>query len=419
MSTSKQLLSVHIPTYRKDSARIKYVIALIANHRNLVIKYTTEDKAVLCYEEENASLNQVEDYTAAQVLDAIGMDESNVEVLTLGIFYLVNCIQECNIDTANLDQYGRYKYSNSLQSKYDCVTDNMVNKLMETILNKVSIKMERIKSKIFISHDIDFLYNSKKEDVKWAAKNYRVGDLIKLIFQEIARKPHARNIDRVIKLDSEYDIRSTFFWLVNQGEGLNGIPNADYNIREEQDLIKIVNQSSCFNGLHKSASQDSIGTEINKSGHQWRYNRNHYLRFSTHDHWRAISESNIKLDCSLGFSEHYGFRNSYGSPFTPFDLRNNRPYNFVEAPLHVMDATFLYYLKTDPKKIGSTVIDFIEKNKQDCVLSILWHNNYLTDFAYKPFLKAYKEILSYIYEYQFESITPDEIIEQNTIQWDD
>jgi hypothetical protein len=133
--------------------------------------------------------------------------------------------------------------------------------------------------------------------------------------------------------------------------------------------------------------------------------------------WPKLSDSSIKLDCSLGFAEHYGFRNSYGKAFQPFDIVSNKPYDFIEAPLHFMDTTFHQYLKTDVHTIGTTVIDFFEQNKLNCDISLLWHNTFFTDYKYNSYLKEYKKILCYIYENKIEVISPLQLIEENKLTW--
>jgi hypothetical protein len=62
----------------------------------------------------------------------------------------------------------------------------------------------------------------------------------------------------------------------------------------------------------------------------------------------------------LGFAEHYGFRNSYGKAFQPFDISSNKPFDFVEAPLNFMDTTFHQYIKMPSSKIGDIIIEFYE-----------------------------------------------------------
>ena len=238
-----------------------------------------------------------------------------------------------------------------------------------------------------------------------------------LIFNEILRKPHWRNIDKIIKINSEYDIRSTFFWLVNKGLGESKIKNADYSIRKEQKLLNLTERHGFVNGLHKSSTQQNFNDEIQKGNLSTTFNRYHFLKFLPHKDWHKISDSVITFDASLGFAERYGFRNSYGKAFQPYNLSENKPYNFVEAPLIFMDGTFHKYMLINPEKTGDTIIDFFEQNKKNCLFSLLWHNTYFTQYKYSPFLKEYKKILFYIYENNIGCLTPQEIIDKSRLSW--
>jgi hypothetical protein len=164
--------------------------------------------------------------------------------------------------------------------------------------------------------------------------------------------------------------------------------------------------------LHKSCCNYSLDEEVEMLTFPTNLNRYHYLKIALPGSWNSIESSKIRLDASLGFAERYGFRNSYGLPFRPYDIVNNQVYNFVEVPLNVMDTTFLVYMKVPSNKTASSIIDFIEKNKTNSVVSILWHNNYFTKYKYKGYLEEYKKILVYITESKLKHITPEEIIKE-------
>jgi hypothetical protein len=127
--------------------------------------------------------------------------------------------------------------------------------------------------------------------------------------------------------------------------------------------------------------------------------------------YNAIEESGLKLDASLGFSEQVGFRNNYGLPFNPFNLKEGKPYSFVEAPLHVMDTTLFKNKKISLEEKQKDVFAFFEKNKSNCVISVLWHNNFFSNYKYKGYLQFYKNILAYIKDNKLKPITQQEILD--------
>ena len=57
-----------------------------------------------------------------------------------------------------------------------------------------------------------------------------------------------------------------------------------------------------------------------------------------------------------------------------------------------MDATLMKKYP-DPADAFKEIDLFLKKNKTDCQLSILWHNNYFTDIKYPGWGKLYEEVL--------------------------
>ena len=413
-------------------APIRYVLKLIEKNRNLKFQLTESAAgADIIWDHEDVksefvnlsfyqNLNKNPIFLKDQHFidkDLVIKDENGREDLITTIFYMVNCLQELSPVTKDLDRFGRFKYTASYQSKFNKIKENSVESLIDLFCLKHNITGSKSKSTFFISHDIDTIYGSFFQDGLWALRKMNIGVVMKLILFELSGNPHWQNIDKIIKLNSDYDIRSTFFWLVNKGQGLQGIKNADYDLRNEADLLQKVEESGNINGLHKSCSAMTINEELKKGNLRTTYNRYHFLNFLTHTDWQKISESELNFDCSLGFAEHYGFRNSYGKAFQPFDLSNNKPYNFIEAPLNFMDGTFHRYMNVPADSIGNTIIDFYEKNPENCDFSLLWHNTYFTDYKYQPFLKEYKKVASYIYENKIECVGPKELIEKNKLEW--
>lgn len=333
------------------------------------------------------------------------------------IFYMTNCLQEHNVSKESLDAYGRFKYLSSYQAKFGNGDQNLVQHEIDHACVKWKIPVSQKKSRFFISHDIDTIYGSLLQDGYWALKKMKIGVILNLIAWEFSKRPHWKNIDRIIKIDSEHDIQSTFFWLVNKNNGFKNIKNADYDIKTEHGLLDMVNQANFFNGLHKSVSDMSINEEIKKGCFNTTYNRYHFLKFLPQNDWISISNSTVNFDCSLGFAEHCGFRNSYGKAFQPFDFRNNKPFDFIEAPLHFMDTTFHKYMNVPRNQVARSIIRFYEKNPTNCDFSILWHNNYFSNYKYHSFLEEYKKMIGYIYENKIECVSPGDLIKENKISW--
>jgi hypothetical protein len=217
-----------------------------------------------------------------------------------------------------------------------------------------------------------------------------------------------------MKIESEHDFKSTFYWLVNRGKLDARQTNADYDITsvKMKKYLSHIRENGFENGLHKSISNDSFKTELSKISQPVVGNRYHYLKFQLPQAWKAIEESGLQLDASLGFTEHYGFRNSYGYPFHPYNTATHDYYSFIEVPLTIMDGTFQRYMKIPVEKTADTIIAFLEKNSNDSLLSILWHNTFFSNYKYKGYLNEYRKILQYLYEMKFENINQSGILKE-------
>ena len=333
------------------------------------------------------------------------------------IFYLVNCLQEWRPKAGELDKFGRFRYESAFQHRFDCIEQNLVQGHIDACMREWGWKGQTRPSGFFVSHDIDTIYGSLKEDGFWALKRGRIDVLLRLIANALLARPHWRNMDAILRLNTEYDVKTTFFWLVNKGIGESGIKNADYRIQKEQDLPALVAAKGFTNGLHKSCSPMTIDVELDQLGRPTTFNRYHFLRFLPHVDWPKIAASRLDFDSSLGFAERIGFRNGYGAAYQPFDLAAGRPYDFVEAPLTLMDSTLHRYMGIPVADIGRRIIDFCEAHPQGCLFSFLWHNTYFTDYKYGGLIAPYKQVLAYIHERKLPVYTPHDIVAQNRMAW--
>ena len=330
-------------------------------------------------------------------------------------FFFLTSRQEYNDNER--DSLGRFQYNKSYQFRFGNVKQNLVQQCFDKIASIIGLPVHSEKSSFFLSHDIDSVYGSIFEDGFNVLKRGRLDIFFRLLLNVAMSRPDWLNMDQIMKIESQYDCRSTFFWIVNKG-GSGSLKNADYRFHSRviQRHFETTEKNGFRNGIHKSLSDETFLDELKKYGSVPLANRYHYLKFNLPDGYDAVEQAGLKLDASLGFSEQMGFRNSYGLPFNPFDFRNKKPYSFVEAPLHVMDRTF-FTKRVDVKTIEKEVLQFFEDNKTNCVFSVLWHNNFFSDFKYKGYLSLYKNILRYIKDNNFTSIGPEEIINQYRISW--
>jgi hypothetical protein len=106
-------------------------------------------------------------------------------------------------------------------------------------------------------------------------------------------------------------------------------------------------------------------------------NRQHWLRF---DHagklFRLIERDGLQFDSSMGFSEIPGFRNGASFAFPPYDIENERPHNFLEIPLAIMDGSLVEASRLNGESSGNIARRILSESRKLGWggISILWHN---------------------------------------------
>ncbi len=329
------------------------------------------------------------------------------------VFYMVNCLQEYEATEGSYDKWGRFQFSSSYQARFDCIEEDLVGHYLHQLWERLPVLKEKgftprnESSAFFLTHDIDRINRGEVREFSHALKTRNLHSL-SLLFSYMARGKRVwDNLSELSELHHQYGLCSTYFWLTKKGISEDGIRNADYEIDTPtlKKARKIIRERGSANGLHKSCSPTSFEKEFSTLDHAIKANRNHYLKFSLPSHFEALEKAGFFLDASLGFPEAVGFRNSYALPFQPFHFQKRRKMRLWEVPLPIMDVT-LFSQKRDP---AEKILTFFEKHSTNSLITILWHNNYLTPLRFKPYLEAYKKVLAFLQENNIRSFTPEEI----------
>lgn len=385
------------------------------NENELLLFFENEIKSILGLYSFNSEKELLEHLVSKSYSDLKEMFQKS---LFLHVFYLINSLDEYDRQPDCFDSLGRFQFDKSI-IKENGIEKNIVLELIKEshhhylILQK-HFKIKHHKSYFYLSHDIDSIYGSLTQDGLWALKKGRFDIMFKVIFNTMMSKPDWVNFDLIMNTESEFDFKSTFYWLVNEGKIDDRQTNSDYDINSTsvKRAIHTIKERGFENGLHKSISNETFSSELSKMPVNVVGNRFHYLKFQLPAAYNKIEESNLKLDASLGFAEHFGFRNGYGYPFHPYNVSKMQAYDFIEVPLNIMDGTFQRYMKIPVDKTADTIISFLEKNNENALLSILWHNTFFSNYKYKGYLNEYKKILAYLRESKFQNINQQEIIDK-------
>lgn len=307
-------------------------------------------------------------------------------------FYLLSGWQE--YFSPARDRHGRFPYAASVQQHYNFVTLPAVNyyfDVLKTAVEHVSGQVlhlrrwgrQQAEFAAFISHDIDNMRSAWKAPAKAALRRRNYLLLGKLLGQRLTRPDAWDNLETVAAATARYGARSTFFILPAHGKALNGTPNADYQLTNRlwQRLSRL-GAAGCELGLHGSLGTARNAAKLRREQaaglqHSALGVRFHYLSWEPAQTPAVLAAVGFGYDSTLGFAEHFGFRNSYCQPFYPFDFNEKSPAGFLEIPLIVMDATLHHptYLQLKPAEILPALQPvFTEIKKFGGVASVLWHN---------------------------------------------
>ena len=341
--------------------------------------------------------------------ECVIIDETGRRDLLSTIFYCINSIQEYN-DVSD-DVLGRFEFKRSYQDRFGLAGENIVQRLIDEVCRHprlTAYSNHRRRSKIFLSHDIDSIHGAWKEDGFHALKTFQLGKLFSVMLNEALGKPDWLNMDKIMDIEDDYGFRSVFYWLLYKDKG-----NSDYTFKSAtiQRSVQHVSERGWEHGLHKSLGTRKFQEEIRRMGMPIVGNRYHYLNFRVPGGYAEIENAKLKLDTSLGYYEQWGFRNSYGLPFMPYDLSGDRVYDFVEVPMQVMDRTF-FSRKMSVAETLAELTAWFEKNKNDCVFAINFHNNFFSGLKYNGYIELYKSLLGYFRDSGFEPATQSGLVNE-------
>lgn len=345
----------------------------------------------------------------------VRLNDGSVDHLST-VVYLVNYLQEYGRTEA--DEIGRFPFEASYQSKLGVVSENLVLRHFKLFLEKFRLgSWVDQPSRVFVSHDNDGLFRSFKQDGMYALSKGRLDWLLRIVFAEALQKPRWFNMDRIMDINDAYDLKSTFFWLVEKGDvwlDQRKLRNADYAIDDPKILAQMerIRQRGFEQGLHKSIGPLSFRQELEKLPFACASNRNHFLRLRIPGHFAEIDEAGLKLDFSLGFAEEFGLRNNFALPYKPFDLSRMRPTEATYVPLMIMDTTNWTYKQLPLKSFKEAALSLIEQHTDNAVISVLWHNKYYSDMKFAGYLEVYKAILELCRQRNVTGITQEEMLNE-------
>jgi hypothetical protein len=326
-------------------------------------------------------------------------------------FYLVSRYEEY-LDYKS-DQYGRFPATSSVAYKNRFLQQPIVN-LWALQIKKIiaqhypDLEFNPSSYKYTPTYDIDYAYAFLKKGMlrQTAAlgRNMlrRDGETLKLQVKTWLRlqKDPYDTFDYLHKLDEQYRLNPTFFWLI----GNYGMydKNIKHSNKYFQTLIK-ENSKQHPIGIHPSFGskehQDIVDKEIHRlekiTALRTTRSRQHFLLLQFPETYERLVNLSIQEDYSMGYARQLGFRASIATPFYWYNLKEEKVTNLEVFPFQLMDVTFNTYLKLKPEEVLEQVAPIIKNTKEvNGHLISIWHNSSLCEaWQWKGWRKVYEEII--------------------------
>ena len=212
--------------------------------------------------------------------------------------------------------------------------------------------------------------------------------------------------ERIMNIEEELGVRSTFFFLQEDGKVELSKPETwrHYGRRyrfNDLEIIKIIHKLSSGGwevGLHGSyySYLDPEKLEREKKDLESVFNksisgiRQHNLNLKIPETWQYQEKTGLEYDTTLGSNHYLGFRYGTSFPFNPFNSITKKPLSILEIPLVIEDIAL--FRKNNAWENCVSIINTVEN--LGGVLTLLWHHSVFNEKEYPGWSEMYQRIIS-------------------------
>lgn len=268
----------------------------------------------------------------------------------------------------------------------------------------------------FLSHDVDRVYDREffkfLSDVKHLSRVIgkqipgSVSDCTRRIVRALLRpKDPLDDFLHLLRIEGAYSFRSTFFMLEDRYWARHGV-RYRFSDKEISEISHLILDRGCELALHGGYYSFNDAGAYAAAARSFETNfglkpegiRNHYMRFSYPETWRAHSEAGFTYDSTLGYHNAPGYRGRLSFPFRVFDAQVNSALDLIELPLTIMDVTLFDYQLLNWQDASSVVERAISNAESGGVITFLWHNQYFNEPKFASWEDVYRQALALLNE---------------------
>lgn len=176
-----------------------------------------------------------------------------------------------------------------------------------------------------------------------------------------------------------------------------------YGAAEAAEVVRAVSAAGREVALHASfysrgdeaALAEERETLAAVAGEEVAGVRGHNLGLAGEEGWGAVGAAGFAYDASAGFPSRPGWRTGAALPYRPFDAAADRPYEFVEVPLAVMDGTLFQYRRLgEEEALAATRAVAAEAISCGGLAPLLWHYRAFPGGAFPSWGEVYRRAVA-------------------------
>ena len=329
------------------------------------------------------------------------------------VFFLISRYEEYLPHTK--DKHGRFDHKQSVAAQFsfsqEPVIDEWLFHFRSALEQTFNCTLPKRAFTFLPTYDIDiawkYLHKGKKRNLGGFAK-----DFLRFKWKAIVER-------KAVLAGKKTDPFDSFYWLeaLHDRYGLQPIyflllgswgkydKNADPSLPAMQHLLQRLSKKNDV-GIHPSyQSHDGLETlkkeiaVLSKASEKTvSKNRQHYIKFSLPETYRALIEAQITDDYSMGYASCNGFRAGTSNSFLWYDLLNEKATALRVHPFAFMEATNMFYQLDNVQEAFQEWerLYLAVRNVGGTFISI-WHNHTLgTDRTTKGWRELYEKTIATI-----------------------
>jgi len=253
--------------------------------------------------------------------------------------------------------------------------------------------------KVALTHDVDRTHKTYQYLTHFikAALNREINNALYQILS-VFKKNSYWNFDEIIRIENEYNVKSTFFFL-NESIKFNPFSISNwklsvgrYNVESSKvvQIIQWLDKNGWEIGVHGSYNSYKDKELLLKEKkilenivrHEIVGVRQHHLNLDGKT-WLIQKKCGFKYDSSFGFTDSIGFKDNKIVPFNPF--RDD----FLVFPLTIMDSCFI---DTENRwERFKELLNIVQE--KDALLVINWHQRSFNKKEFPEYVENYTKII--------------------------